>query len=676
MKTTTIDTSLLPHVYLTWDTTNAKFYMDSKIGKKTTERPAFFGDRGWRSEYRLLTSGSRPRMAYAKYHEDIERLELAEVTIDTKRKEEPKEWRYAGNKYFLGKDKSIMDEHGNIVTSNFELSRHHTSNDFKGFLGMFYRIDIPSNVSEFKKFLGSDTYIVGSGREVDVRSCWHIQEWYKTTQKVRGVGKQQKLTNKLTEMSVGNADDILSEWLKENNSSSKYSHMSYYYNTKAMYYERLIDGWSVLRFFRQTGENEYREYERMYINDDGSNRIVMPSKDGWVPSKQTHAYGGMKFINRTDAMSKCARLKYIIPAIADRDNSNFSNCLVSILRFPVLEQMISLGYNQTALRIASSPTPNADIKRLFGDYYNQKAKSIYKQAGLNKYQFAIHMAQVRDSGRYTGRGSVILKEMRKTFGDGLIHIDDATFNKYYFAFMNMTNGWRNNIYPQLERLGINREKFIKNTIRMGEKHTNVYGMLDDTLSQYVNLNAGTAPEINWIFDSYSDVVRVHDAIDELKRAQDAERRAMWNMKEAERRKKEEEKRAKLDEERREWEYEDNEYVIRLPKDLNEIVTEGTTQRICIGSYTTRHAIGDTNLFFLRKKSELNVPFYAIEMNKYHEIVQIHGYCNKWLGNDPDAIPTVIRWLRKNGFKCKEQILTCTARGYGAINNYVPMPVVE
>lgn len=673
MKVTTIDTSILPHVFLTWDTTKGKFYMDSKTGEKTETRPAWMYEQRYGSGYRLVTSGSKPRFAYAKYHDDIERLELAEITIDTKRKEEAKEWKYVGNKYFLGKDKSVVDADGNLVTSDFEMSRYHTSRDFKGFLGMFYRIDIPSNVSEFKKFLGSDTYVVGSGRMVEVRSCWHIQEWYKTTQKVRGAGKQQKLTNALTEMSVSDIDSIVLDSIKDKSHKSNYN---YWYGPKVMYYERLVDGWSVLRSFRRTAEQEVYEYERMYLNDDGSNRIVMPSKNGWVPAKQTQSYGEMVFINVSEAKEKCNRLKYIIPALSAKKDYSFRNCMVSILRFPALEQLISLGYDTVALRIAGGSTPKAELKAMFGDYYNEKAKSIYKQAGLNKNQFTIHMSQVANDGRYFRRAANVLKEMRKTFGDGLVHLDNQTFTKYYFAFMGIMNGWRNTIYPQLERIGVDREKFIKNAIRLGEKHANVYGVLDDTLNQYVNLNAGTEPEIDWMFDSYSDVVRAHNAIDELKRAQDDERRAMWNMAEAERRKKEEAKRAKLDEERKEWEYEDDEYVIRLPKDLSEIVSEGSVQRICIGSYTTRHAMGDTNLFFLREKSEPDVPFYAIEMNKYKEIVQIHGYCNKWLGNNPEAIPTVVRWLRKNGFKCNEKILTCTARGYGAVNHYVAMPVVD
>lgn len=72
----------------------------------------------------------------------------------------------------------------------------------------------------------------------------------------------------------------------------------------------------------------------------------------------------------------------------------------------------------------------------------------------------------------------------------------------------------------------------------------------------------------------------------------------------------------------------------------------------------------------------DMPFYAIEMNRNNQINQIHGYCNKWLGCDPDVIPTVVRWLRKNNIKCDEKILTCKSTGYCATREYVPMPVVK
>ena len=68
MKKTTIDTSLMPHIWLTWETTKGTFYLDATTGKKQIEKPD--GVNRYRGMDRLLNSGSKPRFAYAKYHEE------------------------------------------------------------------------------------------------------------------------------------------------------------------------------------------------------------------------------------------------------------------------------------------------------------------------------------------------------------------------------------------------------------------------------------------------------------------------------------------------------------------------------------------------------------------------------------------------------------------------------
>lgn len=669
MKVTTIDTSVLPEIWLQWTTSNEAFYLECATGIKSNNHPRDIARYG-NPKKRLINAGSKPRFAYAKYHEDIEMLELAEATIATTRKEEPKEWKYAGNKYFLCKDKRVLDENGNVVTGNFYLSRHHNCATFKEFLSYFIRIEVSFNAIEFKKFLGSYTYTVGSGRVATVHSAWNIREWYTTTQKVRGPGKQQKLTDKLVAMPVKDVKELYRRYAANVPTNG-------WGGSGIICFERLNDGWSVLRVLdKKYLADEFTETSRMYLHDDGSNRIVSPTKDGWVPARQNFDYGRYKFPNKTEATEKCKRLKYIIPLIDDEEDGCVKKALITILRFPELEQMISLGYKTQAMRIARSNTPGANLKHMFGEYYNAKETTILRKAGLNKHQFDMHMQTYATSGYMTVKSEQAMREMRKMFGDGLIHLDNTSFDDYYNGFYAMSRGYNRAIYPQLERMGIDRNRFIKNVFRLGKKNKEVYTVVDDTLYAYNALNIGTQPEIDWYFDSYSDVARVHDAIDGLKRMQDAERRAMWNKAEAERLKREEKKRAELDEKRKEYEYDDDNYVIRLPKDCQEIIREGNLQRICIGGYTSRHATGQTNLFFLRRKSEPDAPFYAIEMDNGKNIVQIHGYCNKWCGNNPEVIPTVVRWLRKNGIKCDTKILTCTATGYGSNGRYVQMPVVD
>jgi hypothetical protein len=295
---------------------------------------------------------------------------------------------------------------------------------------------------------------------------------------------------------------------------------------------------------------------------------------------------------------------------------------------------------------------------------------------MTKHQFDEY-AKVMD-GQYGRNYDAIkaLANMRKMFGNDLSHMDNDSYDAYFGAMQHMARSFYRSLDLFMAYFGLDTMRFFKNLVRLGKKNHAVYGMAYDTMSDYRNLNVGTAPEVDWYFDNYSDLARIHDAVTELKRMQDAERRARWNMSERERMEKDEKKRQELDKARKVYEYEDDNYIIRLPKSSSEIITEGSAQRICIGGYTSRHATGATNLFFLRKKSAPDTPFYAIEMSNGKTIVQIHGYCNKWLGNDPDAIPTVIRWLRKNGIKCADSILTCKAKGYSSCNDYVPMPVVD
>lgn len=674
MKKTTIDTSLLPKVYLHWETTKGTFYLDCAEGKKyPASEFCDSHDLRDRNSYIYAASGSRVRYAYAKYHEDIERLELAEVTVDTTRKEQVHEWKYAGDKYFLGKDKSVVDENGNSAITRFNLSQYHVDFTFKGFLGMYYRLQHKgAPVSEFIKFLGSDKYCVGSGRVVDVRWTWHIQEWYKTSQKPRGKGKQQKLVEKLTAIPLSDAS-----WLAEKYPIKEIKEGRWCTRRIAgiVYFERLDDGWSVLRMFnRNIDGSNLREVERMYLHDDGVNRITSPSTDGWCTAKSSNGYWtSFQFVNKDEAIQKCNRMKYIVPLIECED-ADMRKRLVTALRFPEIEQLIRLGHKDFALSIATSQTPRADMKNAFG-YYNEKEKSLLRKVGMTKYQFDSLMKAVNGRGVHAYATKAI-KVMREFFDADFIHLDNATFDKYFVAFESLCRMSWGEPFRNLRCIeGIDRKRFIKNAVRLGESENSIYGAINDTINMYNGLNLGTKPEIDWYFDSRSDVVRVHDAISELKRAQDAERRAAWDAREAERLKREEKKRLEIDEKRKGYEYEEDDYIIRLPKDGNEIVREGNLQRICIGGYVSRHSTGGTNLFFLRKKSDPDMPFYAIEMNNANQIIQIHGFGNRWLGNNPEAIPTVIRWLRKNGIKCDEKILTCASTGYGATANYVPMPVV-
>lgn len=687
-----LDTTMLPAVWVTWASTkggkfNKRYWLNCKTGKKkeTPEKWMYYPNekefeyRVWNQPGRIgiswnnrtdtklwVKSGSAVRYAYVKYHKKDDVLEVAVVGIDTTRNEAPHEWKYLGERYFIRKDKTIFNKKGNVC-STFNLYEYHTAWNPNVMFSMLGRLNYNDHaINEFKKFVGSDSFTIGNGRCINIEYLWQLQEWYKYKQITPSVvkGKVQQMVDSLTSIELSNVEDKISAHFDSNN--------SYRYN-QAVYFERIDDEWSVLRIF--TSNNN--ETSRMYISDNGKERFASHTKDGWVAcNAPRYKYNYFTFINKSEGIDGCKRIKYALDALNGIDDRYFVTCLFAVLKLPELEQLAKLGCDSTVKNIVMQTYPKAELKHWAGEYYNEKEKNILRKIGLSKGQLDYFAEKISDNRYYTSYYSEALKEMRLWFGNDLSHIDIASFKKYLEGFKNIKSNFWRDLRGSARALDVEYEKFVKNIIRLGEKNENAYRLINDTINSANRLNAGTRPEINWYFDDYSDIVRAHDALVALANAQDAERRAYWQLSELERNKRDEEKRKKVDDKRKEYEYEDDTYIIRLPKDLTEIINEGAKQSICIGGYTARHANGDTNLFFLRDKSEPDKPFYAIEMSNDKSIVQIHGHSNKWLGNNPEAIPTVIRWLRKNGIVCSNEILTCTAKGYGRTNSYVPMPVVD
>lgn len=83
----------------------------------------------------------------------------------------------------------------------------------------------------------------------------------------------------------------------------------------------------------------------------------------------------------------------------------------------------------------------------------------------------------------------------------------------------------------------------------------------------------------------------------------------------------------LYEQRKRFEFAFGELRLIQPKHWQEIIDEGAALSHCVGGYADRHAQGITNIFFIRKISEPDTPYFTIEVNNNYTILQCHGYRN-------------------------------------------------
>lgn len=93
---------------------------------------------------------------------------------------------------------------------------------------------------------------------------------------------------------------------------------------------------------------------------------------------------------------------------------------------------------------------------------------------------------------------------------------------------------------------------------------------------------------------------------------------------------------------RDFDFESGALLIRPARSHAELIDEGSALHHCVATYAQKHLSGQTVIFFIRKKSEPDKPFYTLEYNpKTENIVQCRGLHN--CGKTPEVEAFVDAW---------------------------------
>ena len=93
---------------------------------------------------------------------------------------------------------------------------------------------------------------------------------------------------------------------------------------------------------------------------------------------------------------------------------------------------------------------------------------------------------------------------------------------------------------------------------------------------------------------------------------------------------------------RDFDFESGGLLIRPARSRAELIDEGSALHHCVATYAKKHLSGQTVIFFIRKKSEPDKPFYTLEYDpKTESIVQCRGLHN--CGKTPEVEAFVEAW---------------------------------
>lgn len=658
---------------------------------------------------RIITAPKKEtEVFYIKYEPTLEMLELSVLTIDSRKiPEEKREYKFA-ERYFLFKNcPAPFDSNGNLAFQK-EAGKYYNV----GFVNYFKnkKAEVHGLMSsQFKAFTGINNN----------PKFYYIKNWsfytfldhYKSMYP-RAVSKASAnvsdISNALSEPEFNLSDfPVLqvNEPMRWNyNNYVKYKNMIWVFSI-------INDNTSVFRHFKII-DGGIKEKIRIIVDSKGKVSILKPfvlvdgttlfrivsetSYDIRVPDSCCYFIG---FEN----LYKFKRLRYISEMVNDKETlthyqeSQVSR-IVTFLRFPHLERFYKAGYKY----ICNFLLPRASkksVEDLFGVKTSSSA-NVYKISGLNKYQLHKLDDFIKERQNDSAKGSLGLRitDLQRVinfleFMAGKGNISDLSnedtdwyfsqvFNFRYTTFQTL-------LYKTGERDGVsyitttfrygrscrrayeNGEAFTEEDVRKVLKvmrlqkkadnknmNVNVYYLFYDCVSLFVSLSIANRPNIDlYDCDSFDELDHIHNMLIEIdrydrdQRAKEADEKLTKQM-------------SKLKEEREEkFSWTDGEYSIVIPESPAEIVEEGKYLHHCVGGYVNNVANGYTNILFLRKNEFPHIPYYTIEVDNHNEVKQIHGMCNCWLGRAPEAVNSVINWIREKGIKCSTKMVLNKGAGY-------------
>jgi hypothetical protein len=149
------------------------------------------------------------------------------------------------------------------------------------------------------------------------------------------------------------------------------------------------------------------------------------------------------------------------------------------------------------------------------------------------------------------------------------------------------------------------------------------------------LDGDRCPAVNWKETDEEKISQMHDEVMVLYN-QVSDEAMIANTKE---------KFEKVSKKWDDYDYKENKFSVIMPENVLDILRESNELSHCVKSYIDPVLEGKTNIFFIRRTSDLAKPFFTLEVRN-NEVRQCHGFANKNIDTEEGLEDFLTRYCKE------------------------------
>lgn len=420
------------------------------------------------------------------------------------------------------------------------------------------------------------------------------------------------------------------------------SHPIYGATDKFFVCERLTDNAAVVRMFMTNTEGTIIEYARCFYDAEGV--YMCYNNKGSVSRCDVRNHAFYSSENELQLISEGTIIEKQYPYLAELKNKSVVYQLILSYYYPVFEQFYKLGFKGLCDDIA------------LDDYRN---RNFYR---IRSFINAIKRIDAGSMAKHTTIKDLLTTSQIKRlslFKDCIQNESDLTCCLHLITEYGITDI---NTLRYLADIAHKEESImtirnIDNVLwickdRLTPKQIN--SCIRKFVAQAQSINNGDFYSFSYVRDAYSlcsdaflDDNEFYHNVMEIAKIRDRDK-----IHEVHEKMSQLAKFAAMDPQRfqavcdklRDREFEDEEFIVRLPRSADEIVEEGSKMHHCVGTYIKQVVSGRTIILFLRRKNNVDKEYVTIEMSNDGRLRQLKCKNNTVLSS-ASTLKFVEKWIQ-------------------------------